>query len=127
MQVALENKATGEKTSVEVGWSWIIFVFWPIGLPLFRRNLPQLGAVAIGLFLSGVISTMTFLDHDYDLLTILDAYLIAAGAWHVAYGGIFAAKANELQAKRLLENGWNFVESDSLATVYAKRQWALPT
>lgn len=58
-------------------------------------------------------------DPDYAAMFLLVG-LVAIGC--SIYLG---AKGNELTAKRLLEQGWDFTNPDDAVTQHAKMQWAL--
>ena len=116
MKIALKNKITGEVKMVKVGWSWTLFFFSGfLGLPLFMRKLHIWGAVSLALYLAYIFVTYTV------------GGLPAACFGFIGFGLaiFFGMKGNEMTAKNLLENGWEFVEPAAPTVVTARAQWGL--
>lgn len=132
MHVKLRNERTGEIKDVKVGWSWTLFLFsWFLGLPLFLRKLPMWGAAMLALcifywvleaFTSGGDQIFT---SGSDQVTEVDILYFFVSAILFGMCIFFAIKGNELTAKNMLENGWQFATEEDQATRLARTKWSL--
>ena len=128
-QVQLRNEKTGEIKSIKVGWSWTLFFFSSIGIPLFMRKLYVWGALILFFwtldFGIRVWEMSLANDGQTDLYQVAD---MLGNCFNVLLGiiGIFLAiKGNSMTGKNYLENGWVFADPDSNASQYAKSKWSL--
>ena len=126
MYARLINPSTGEKTDVQIGWSWSLFLFWQYGIPLFNRNLSILGRVGLAALFIGILNSVIagWVEHPFFSSNFFATYVIQSLDFLVI-GIYFGCKGNELQAKQLLENGWVFSDEGALAAQYARQQWGL--
>jgi ribosomal protein L40E len=108
----LRNPKTGEIKQIKVGWSWTIFFFdW---LALFIRQMYPWAVLFLVFFAVNLLFRSS--------LAIIPMLCIEIGV--KIY---LCIKGNELMAKQLLENGWEFAEPESATTRYAKIHWGLET
>lgn len=121
MYVDLQNSRSGEMKRIKVGFSWVLLFFSGfLGLPLFLRRLYVWGGVFLALWIVNFIGpSIAGADEDAVMIQVV-MFLIMLGLsiW-------LAIKGNEMTAKNLLEQGWEFSESDSDATKFAKHRWGL--
>jgi hypothetical protein len=121
MSTVLRNRSTGETKEVKVGFSWILFLFAGcLGIPLFLRRLHVWGAVFLALWIVDVLVSVTASPEQGSAI-VFSINLIFCGLqiW-------LGIKGNEMTAKNLLENGWEFTEGDSDAVRFARLKWGLP-
>jgi hypothetical protein len=120
MNVALRNKSTGETKTVKVGFSWILFLFAScLGLPLFLRRLYVWGAVFLALWIVDLLVAVMVPAEDGQIIVFF---------FNMVFFGLqiwLGIKGNELTAKNLLENGWEFTDSGSDAVRFARIKWGL--
>jgi hypothetical protein len=120
MHINLRNKTTGETKEVKVGFSWILFLFAGcLGIPLFLRRLHVWGAVFLALWIVDVL-VVVMASPEQGSAIVFSINLIFCGLqiW-------LGIKGNEMTAKNLLENGWEFTESGSDAVRFARLKWGL--
>lgn len=119
--VTMHNPRTRELKSIKIGWSWTLLLFSQIwGLPLFFRRLNDWAALFVVLCIIN-IGSVVLAETDPDFLAVTGLVgLIAVGC-----SIYLAALGNELTAKRLLEQGWDFMNPDDAVTQHAKMRWAL--
>lgn len=121
MRVKLRNKNTGEVKDLKVGWSWTCFLFSSFfGLPLFIRKLYVWGAIMLGLSVLNTISGS--LASEMPAIAVIN-YSVGMGLFVLAI--FLGRKANELTAKNMLENGWEFADEEDPATRLARKEWLL--
>ena len=120
MRVILRNRSSGETKEIKVGFSWILFLFagW-LGIPLFLRRLHVWGAVLLALWIVDVL--VVVMSSPEEGSTIALSINLIFGALQIWLG----IKGNEMTAKNLLENGWEFTDSSSDAVRFARLKWGL--
>lgn len=121
MKTALKHSGTGEIRSVKVGWSWVLFLFsWFLGLPLFLRGLPILGAIFLSLFAIKLVLPAVSVNYAQtrDIISLINLLLFGLSIW-------LGIKGNEYTGKRLLENGWTFYDPTSESAKYAQQKWRI--
>ncbi len=109
-KVALRNPRTGETKYIKTGWSWTIFFFGVI--TFLVREMYWFVALWAVLFTLGLLARGT--------VAIIPLLIV-----DIAVNIYLSLKGNELQAKQLLEKGWEFAAPDSAATRDAKMQWGM--
>jgi hypothetical protein len=120
MSVIFRHKSGGEAKEVKVGFSWILFLFAGcLGIPLFLRRLHVWGAVFLALWIVDVLVAVMASPEDASLMVF---------SINLIFGGLqiwLGIKGNEMTAKNLLENGWEFTDSSSDAVRFARLKWDL--
>ena len=112
--VAFRKLDTGESKTVKVGWSWTLFFFGPIfGIPFWIRKFYTYAALMIGW------DALCILIPDSSHLNTL-----VRGA-SIGLSITLGREGNKLTAQYYLNNGWQFVDPDADATIYARQKWAL--
>ena len=121
MRIALENRRTGDRKWLAVGWNWNFLLFSPcLGIPLFFKGLPVWGAVMLTLGCFEFV-TMSIVTGDSSTLQLV--VVIAA----TFASGYLAWKGNALIAKKWLARGYEFVMPDSAEARYAREHWGVET
>jgi hypothetical protein len=89
------------------------------GIPLFLRRLHVWGAVFLALWIVDVLVTVSASPEQGSAI-VLTINLIFCGLqiW-------LGIKGNEMTAKNLLENGWEFADSGSDPVRFARLKWGL--
>jgi hypothetical protein len=120
MRITLRNKTTAEIKEINVGFSWILFLFASVlGLPLFFRRLYVWGGVFLALWIVyAVVPAMLPLEDGQTIVLFLNLVFLGLQIW-------LGMKGNEMTAKNLLENGWEFTDPNSDPVNYAKLKWGL--
>lgn len=121
MHVRFKNQNTGEIKEVKVGFSWILLFFSAfLGLPLFLRRLYVWGAVFLVLWAINLLGPAIASSPQGGAAIQLVMFLILLGLsiWT-------GTKGNEMTAKNLLEQGWQFAEPESDSVKFAKMRWRL--
>lgn len=119
--VGLRNPATEELRVIKVGWSWTLFLFSGFfGIPLFMRGLHTVG---VALF------TLASLNLAFAILgeeeMIFRAISVVTGVSLFAVGIYLGQYGNEINAKKLLKDGWQIVNPDTSAAQFASEAWGL--
>jgi hypothetical protein len=120
MHVFLRNRSTGETKKVKVGFSWILFLFAScLGIPLFLRRLYVWGAVFLALWIVDVLVVVMASPEEGSAIALsINLIFFGLQIW-------LGIKGNEMTAKNLLENGWEFTDSGSYAVRFARLKWGL--
>ncbi|MDH7975705.1 hypothetical protein QH494_26260 [Sphingomonas sp. AR_OL41] len=130
MHVQLCNDEGDETKEVGVGWSWSLFFLTPIfGFPLYQRGLDGAGKW-VSAFCVGTLAVARFdhkmgdrlSDESFALLGLVELALLLT---FIGISVFFAVKGNELTGKKLLDNGWRFVDESDFATQFARAKWSL--
>ena len=120
MQVKLRNDRSGEIKMIGVGWSWMLFLFSGfLGVPLFLRRLYVWGGVMLALWVVNIIAPTLMAEDEATVFNLLLMMIF------LGLSIFFGLKGNELTAKNLLEQGWEWVEPDAEITAFAKAKWQL--
>ena len=118
MRVALKNRVTGQVKFQKIGWSWTCFFFSGLlGIP-FIRGLYAWGAIMTVLWAANWF--VSILPSEQQVLALVSLGLLGIGL--AIYFGI---KANALAGLHYLEDGWEFAEPNSAATMIAKQKWGI--
>lgn len=122
MDVILEKRSKpgrGELKEVKVGFSWTLLFLSPIfGIPLFMRGLSQWGQAMF--VLAAIQLPELFIDTEkWHNIALIGTVLAIGCAIYLGF------KGNEITAKHLLDNGWDFAEDDNHATQLAKMRWSV--
>ena len=113
MKVKLKNPKTGQVKSVELGWSWILFLFGDFfGIPLFFRGLYIWGAlVLVILFLDIIINRGT---DAICVDTLCKSRVSPTGTiFNLIYLGLsifFGVKGNEMTVRKYIAKDWQVVD-----------------
>lgn len=127
MHVRLRNERTGELKEVKVGFSFTLFFLSQfLGIPLFLRKLNTWGATMAALcILYWVLDYFPMPDDGQDYPTGSDILFLVIGLVMLGFSIFFGVSGNEMTAKHMLENGWEFADQDDQATEFAKMKWSL--
>jgi hypothetical protein len=120
MSILLRNRSSGETKEVKIGFSWILFLFAGcLGVPLFLRRLYVWGGVFLALWIVyAVVPAMLPQEDALGIVLFLNLVFFGLQIW-------LGIKGNEMTAKNLLENGWEFTGSESDAVRFARLKWGL--
>lgn len=120
-EVGFQNPSTGQIKVVKLGFSWTALLFSSFfGIPLFMRGLNSAGAVMAGL--AAVHLGLVVLGEEVESLMAL-AFILSGAI--LALSVYFGFNANEMTAKRLVADGWQFVNPDAPVTIEAAELWGL--
>lgn len=126
MHVRLRNERTGELKEVKVGFSWTLLLFSNfLGIPLFLRRLTVWGGAMFALCIFyWVLNYIPMGDEDQSF-SGSDMLFVVVNFVALGLAIFFGVKGNELTAKNLLENGWQFADPEDASTEFAKSKWSL--
>lgn len=126
MHVMMTNEKEGETRSVEVGFSWTILFLSPLlGAPLYTRHLSAWGGAILAIEV--MAGRLYRAQHHMPYHNAASGYRFLLALTFIAVIGISAflsIKGNELSAKNLLKEGWEF-DDDERVVRYAKTAWSM--
>lgn len=127
MHVRLRNERTGELKEVKVGFSFTLFFLSQfLGVPLFLRKLNAWGATMAALcLLYWFLNFFPMPDDNPDMLTGTDILFLVITLAILGLSIFLGVSGNEMTAKHMLENGWEFADQEDQATEFAKMKWSL--
>ena len=99
--IQFTNPITSKIKNIKVGWSWTLFFFSGIGVPLFIRGLHGWGVgMIIFNIIIGFISEVEHLKHLLVHIEIILRTLLLILSINLGING------NEMGKKELLKKGW---------------------
>ena len=121
MKISLRHAGTGDLRTVNIGWSWSLFIASGfLGLPLFFRGMALWGTVMmITWCVSFVPPIVTGPDAGFH---IMDWSLTIVTLTLCVFLGL---KGNALTAKRYFSLGYEFANPDSGEARVAAESWGL--
>lgn len=110
--VGFRNQQTGEVKTINVGWSWVLFLFGGcLGIPFFIRKVYPYAVAMVGWNLLALFAPPA-----------LGGAIASIGAGIAIFLGL---KGNELTAKYYLQNGWEWSDPESEGTAAAQAKWGI--
>ena len=108
-EITLIHRITGEIQTINLGWSWSIFLFTPLlCIPLLKRHLYISAGCMFGLWSMNILLMLIMRDFGYQ--PVIFNGIIGLNCVIFTLQFALALKGNEMSVNHYLEMGWKIKE-----------------